>query len=148
MPTTLLQIQREQQRADTIAQVQAALTDSTKVLSADVLAQLVAFATGRNAGDGGLIREPADRELQVHAQAAANHMVALQQLNAQLAEHAHAIEVLTNRLNDIRTFLRLGTAEELAAAVAGGQSKSLTDAEIAAAKAKAIERAKERQTEH
>jgi hypothetical protein len=65
----------------------------------------------------------------------------VQSLTAQLAAHAHTIDVLNSRLSDLRTYLRLGTAEALEQAVKAGQSTSLSTAEIEAAKARALERA-------
>jgi hypothetical protein len=62
MPTTLLQIQQEATRAATINAVQAAITDSSKSLTTDVLTSLVTLATGRNI-DGGLIHDVDDRNL-------------------------------------------------------------------------------------
>jgi hypothetical protein len=145
MPTTALQLQREQERANTINAVQQSLSDSTKSLTTDVLTSLVTLATGRNI-DGGLIHDVNDRDLRAIAQREVTHMVNVQQLTAQLADHAHTVEVLNNRLNDIRTYLRLGTDEQLSAAVNAGQTKSLPDAELEALKAAAIERAKAHQT--
>ncbi len=127
MPTTALQIQREQQRADAINQVQAALTDSTKTLTADILSALVTFAKGRDEWGNLTIDE---RNLNAISQREATHWTAIQTLTAQVQDHAQRTQVLTNRLNDIRTYLRVETAEQLAAAVAAGQSVPIAEATL------------------
>lgn len=143
MTTTALQLLREAERADTINKVQKSLTDSTKALTADVLNSLLTLAKGRDS-DGNLLKQ--DWDLKRLAQSEASHWVALELLTAQVSAHAHNVEVLTNRLNDIRTYLRVGTAEQLSAALTAGKSIPINEAALTDAQRLAIERAKKQES--
>jgi hypothetical protein len=141
------QLQFFQQKTDTINQALAAIADQSKVLSADILKALVLYARGREV-DGRMTTNPTllrDYQLNVLAGIEGGHYQQIQALTAQLSDQLATMEVLTNQLTSLRAYLQVGTAEELSAAVAAGHSVPLSTAEVAAAKARASERAAQAQ---
>jgi hypothetical protein len=86
-----------------------------------------------------------DHNIRVIAQSEPTHLVAVQNLTAQLADHAQTIQVLNSRLNDLRTYLRLATAEELSAAVTAGQTKVADGSKDCRCKGEGLERGQSHQ---
>jgi hypothetical protein len=141
------QIQLVQQKTDTINQALAAVTDSTKSLTADILKSLVLYARGREV-DGRLttnVWTEKEYELSGLAAAEAGHYQQLQTLTKQLSDQLAEMSILSNQLVTLRTYLRVGTDAELSEALSAGHSVPLSTAELEAAKAAAIARAKAHQ---
>ena len=119
-----------QNRADTLDQVQAALKDNTKVLSESVISSLLHYATKTHYASD-----------ETMPQRVAQHQYQMEKLQSRLNAHASSIDILKKQLSDLRTYLNVGTPEELSAAVGAGKRVAQTD--LDKIKQQAIERAKE-----
>lgn len=130
IPTEIKDVLLAQHRADVIRQAQEALAGSTKVLSNDVIGALLHYATKTSFASDDTM--PA-RVAQFHYK--------MPKLHERVDKQWNLIHQLQRQLADIRTYLGVGTDEELSAAVAAGRRYAAipkTDGD------KIIEQAKER----
>jgi len=147
MPHTAKEIADAQAKANLIAQALARLSDSTKTLTNDVVTSLVTLAQGTTAY--GYLQLDEQRRW-IQAQNEGRHFLAVAALTKRLADLANLVDQYNSQLIDIRRWLKVGSAEELAAAVAAGKTvetgtfvaAGYSDEQIAEIKARAIERAR------
>jgi hypothetical protein len=147
MTDTLSQLSAVQHRADLLQEVQGVLADSTKILSNDIVSDLVKCTEPWTS-----VRE------QTMVSGYAQHHYQLQKLKDHAHKHASQLDVLQKELSDLRKYLGFTTAEALREAVEAGITKPLPAppkpaVHISVSKAdaiaqQAIERQKEFQEKH
>jgi hypothetical protein len=114
MTDTLSQLSAVQHRADLLQAVQEVLADSTKILSNDIVSDLVKCTEPWTN-----VRE------QTIVSGYAQHHYQLQKLKDHAQKHASQLDVLQKELSDLRKYLGFATAEVLKEAVEAGITKPL-----------------------